>query len=316
MPIGIWVGFNVFVLAMLALDLLVFHRRAHEVRTREALTWTAIWIGVSLAFNVGVYHFMGAEAGLEFLTGYLIEKALSVDNIFVFILIFSYFRIPLRHQHRILFWGVLGALAMRGAMIGAGAYLVHRFHWILYILGAFLLVTGLRMAFGRDGAVELDSNPVIRLVRRFLPVTGGYEGQRFFVREPWGPFGALRLAATPLFVVLVLLETTDLLFAVDSIPAVFAITTDAFIVYTSNVLAILGLRSLYFVLAGVMHRFHYLRIGLSLVLGLVGVKMLVAGVYRVPVALSLGVVALVLVASVALSLLFPQPVEEATTARR
>lgn len=316
MPIGIWVGFNVFVLAMLALDLLVFHRRAHELGTREALAWTAVWISVSLVFNAGVYHFMGAQAGLEFFTGYLIEKALSVDNIFVFILIFSYFRIPSRYQHRILFWGVLGALVMRGVMIGAGAYLVHRFHWILYIFGVFLVVTGIRMAFGREGAVEPDSNPVIRLVRRFLPVAGGYEGQRFFVREPWGPFGTVRLAATPLFVVLVLLETTDLLFAVDSIPAVFAITTDAFIVYTSNVLAILGLRALYFVLAGVMHRFHYLRIGLSLVLGLVGAKMLVAGVHVVPVALSLGVVALVLVASVALSLIFPRSVDEAPTAGR
>lgn len=306
MPLTVWVAFNAFVVGLLALDLLVFHRNAHEVRAREAATWTAVWILLALAFNAGVYHFLGKEAGLEFLTGYLIEKALSVDNIFVFVLIFSYFRIPARHQHRVLFWGVLGALVMRGAMIGAGAYLVHRFHWILYVFGAFLVVTGIRMALRKDEGVEPEANPVIRLVRRVLPVSDQYSGQRFFRREPVGRDGALRLVATPLFVVLVLLETTDLVFAVDSIPAIFAITTDAFIVYTSNVFAILGLRSLYFLLERIIHRFHYLKIGLSAVLVLVGVKMLIGGIYHVPVGLSLAVIALVIGASIAFSLWFPK----------
>jgi tellurite resistance protein TerC len=235
------VGFNVFVLAMLALDLGVFHKEAHEVSIREAGAWSALWVALALVFNYGIYHFLRAQAGLEFLTGYLIEKALSVDNIFVFVLIFSYFQVPPRYQHRVLFWGILGALLMRGAMIAAGAALIDEFHWIIYLFGAFLVFTGIRMATQTEHAIEPEGNPVIRLVRRFTPVTNVYHGQKFFIRDEVA--GKLRRVATPLFVVLLLVETTDVIFAVDSIPAIFAITQDPFIVYTSNVFAILGLTS-------------------------------------------------------------------------
>ena len=303
--IWLWIGFNVFVLAMLAVDLFVFHREAHEVRLREAAAWSALWVGLASAFGIGIWMYMGPAAGTAFFTGYLIEKALSVDNIFVFVLIFSYFQVPPRYQHRVLFWGILGALLMRGAMIGAGAYLVSRFHWILYVFGAFLVFTGVRMATQSEHQIEVASNPVLRLMRRIVPVTDGYRGQKFFVREETEA-GALRRLATPLFVVLVLVETTDLIFAVDSIPAIFAITLDPFLVYTSNIFAILGLRALYFLLAGVVHRFHYLKLGLSAVLVFVGAKMLLADVYPIPVGLSLGVVALLLTASIAASLLWPK----------
>ena len=304
----LWVGFNALVLALLALDLFVFHREAHEVRVKEAAAWSIFWVLLSLAFGAGVCHFRGSEAGLEFLTGYLIEKALSVDNIFVFVLIFSYFGVPQKYQHRVLFWGVLGALLMRGTMIGAGALLIRRFHWILYVFGAFLVFTGIRMARGEEHDIEPEANPVLRLVRRYLPVTTTYHGQHFFVKEPVGKEGRLRRVATPLFVVLVLVETTDLIFAIDSIPAIFAITQDPFIVYTSNILAILGLRSLYFLLAGIIHRFHYLQLGLSLVLVFIGVKMLLSDVIHVPTPVALGVVAVVLGTSVAVSLLRPKAV--------
>ncbi|HET6568362.1 MAG TPA: TerC family protein [Rhodothermales bacterium] len=313
--IWIWAGFIVFVLAMLALDLGVFHREAHRVSAREAGIWSAVWITLALLFNYGVYHFMGRDAGLEFLAGYLIEKALSVDNIFVFVLIFSYFRVPAIYQHRILFWGILGALVMRGLMIGAGAYLITRFHWIIYIFGAFLVYSGIRMAFEKEADIDPESNPVIRLVRRFIPVTTDYHGQRFFVKEAWRNGDRLRRVATPLFVVLVLVETTDLIFAVDSIPAVFGVTTDPFIVFSSNVFAILGLRALYFLLAQVIERFHYLKIGLSLVLVLVGAKMLISELYKVPIGLSLGIIAVVLGLSVAASLLFPKEAEAHADAR-
>ncbi len=306
----IWVGFNVFVLAMLALDLGVFHREAHEVSMKEAAAWSALWVSLALVFNYGIYHFMGRQAGLEFLTGYLIEKALSVDNIFVFVLIFSYFQVPPKYQHRVLFWGILGALLMRGAMIGAGVILIERFHWIIYVFGAFLVFTGIRMATQEEMDIEPESNPVIRLVRRFMPVSPVYHGQKFFVREAVVPGGPLRRVATPLFVVLVLVETTDLIFAVDSIPAIFAVTREPFLVYTSNVFAILGLRALYFLLAGVIHKFHYLKVGLAVVLVFVGTKMLLVDVYKVPTAISLGVIALVLASAVVASLLFPAKVEE------
>ncbi len=305
--IWLWVGFNAFVLAMLAVDLGVFHREAHEVSIREAGLWSALWITLALVFNFGVYRFLGAEAGLEFLTGYLIEKSLSVDNIFVFVLIFSYFQVPPRYQHRVLFWGILGALLMRGGMIAAGAALIREFHWIIYVFGAFLVFTGIRMATQTEHAIEPESNPVIRLVRRFTPVTDQYHGQKFFVRQEVA--GRVRRVATPLFVVVVLVETTDLIFAVDSIPAIFAITTDTFIVYTSNVFAILGLRALYFLLAGVIHKFHYLKLGLSVVLTLVGGKMLLTDVYKIPIGISLGAIALVLATSIAASLMFPKAVE-------
>ncbi|HEX2189340.1 MAG TPA: TerC family protein [Longimicrobiaceae bacterium] len=306
----LYVGFTAFVLAMLALDLGVFHREAHAVSMKEAAGWSAFWIALALVFNYGIYHFMGPQQGLEFLTGYLIEKALSVDNIFVFVLIFSYFQVPPKYQHRVLFWGILGALVMRGAMIGAGAVLIERFHWIIYVFGAFLVFTGIRMATQEETDIEPESNPVIRLVRRAMPVTNVYHGQKFFVRQAAAPGGKLRRAATPLFVVLVLVETTDLIFAVDSIPAIFAVTRDPFLVYTSNVFAILGLRALYFLLAGVIHKFHYLRLGLAVVLVFVGAKMLLVDVYKIPILLSLGVIALVLGSSVAASLLFPKAAEE------
>jgi len=304
-----WVLFNAFVLAMLALDLFVFHREAHRVRLREAATWSVVWIALALAFCAGIYLIEGPEAGTQFLTGYLLEKALSVDNIFVFVLVFGFFRVPPQFQHRVLFWGILGALVMRGTMIAAGAFLVSRFHWILYVFGAFLVITGVRMATQSEHQIELEANPVLRLLKRVMPISRVYEGSKFFVRRETSP-GRMQLLATPLFVVLVLIETTDLVFAVDSIPAVFAITTDPFLVYTSNIFAILGLRSLYFLLAGVVHRFHFLKLGLSAVLVLVGVKMLIADVVEVPIALSLGVIALVIGASVVASLVWPKERDE------
>ena len=298
----LWGAFNLFVLAMLAVDLFVFHREAHEVRPKEAAAWSVVWVALALVFGAGVSVFMGREAGLQYFAGYVIEKALSVDNIFVFVLIFSFFRVPARYQHRVLFWGVLGALVMRGAMIAAGAFLIARFHWILYVFGAFLVITGIRMIRQKEAELHPDSNPVIRLVRRVIPVTPTYAGQKFFVREHAGG----RLLATPLFVVLALVETTDLIFAVDSIPAIFAVTQDVFIVYSSNVFAILGLRALYFLLADVIQRFHYLKLGLSSVLMFVGVKMLIADVYKIPIGLSLGIILLLIASATFASWLWPQ----------
>jgi tellurite resistance protein TerC len=302
--IWVWVAFNVFVLAMLAIDLFVFHKEAHEVKAGEAAGWTVLWVALALVFGAGVYWFMGREAGLEYFTGYVIEKALSVDNIFVFVLIFSLFRVPLQYQHRVLFWGILGALVMRGAMIAAGAYLIQHFHWIIYVFGGFLVVTGIRMATQVEHDIEPGRNPVIRLIQRLLPVCDTYHGQKFLVRETIS--GRSRLVATPLLVVLTLVETTDLIFAVDSIPAIFAVTQDPFIVYSSNVFAILGLRALYFLLAGVIHRFHYLKIGLSTVLVFVGAKMLLVDVYPIPIGISLSVILVVLATSIAASLLWPK----------
>jgi tellurite resistance protein TerC len=313
--IWMWVGFNLFVLALLALDLGVFHRKAHAVSVREATIWSVIWISLSMLFNLGIYFFWhdlvpaspysNGDAALAFFTGYLIEKSLSVDNIFVFVLIFSYFSVPPKYQHRVLFWGILGALVMRAALILVGAALIKEFHWVIWIFGAFLIFTGIRMAFHKDEELHPEDNPLVKLVKRFMPVTHDYRGARFFVRE------AGKLMATPLLLVLLIVESTDLLFAVDSIPAIFAVTQDPFIVYTSNVFAILGLRSLYFLLAGVIHKFHYLKLGLSAVLTFVGLKMLmpelselVTGVaYKIPTLLSLGVVAAILAIAVAASLL-------------
>jgi tellurite resistance protein TerC len=305
--IWLWVGFNVFVLALLALDLGVFHRKAHVVSVKEAAIWSVVWISLALTFNAGLYFFWdsispasgytNSEAALAFLTGYLIEKSLSVDNIFVFVLIFSYFAVPPVYQHRVLFWGILGALVMRGILIAVGATLISEFHWIIYIFGAFLIFTGVKMAVHRNQAMKIDHNPLVRLFRRMMPVTDGYEGEKFFVRR------AGVLMATPLFLALLLVESTDLVFAVDSIPAIFAVTDDPFLVYTSNVFAILGLRSLYFVLAGVMDKFYYLKLGLSAVLTFVGVKMVLVDLYKIPVAVSLGVIASILTAAVVASLL-------------
>jgi tellurite resistance protein TerC len=299
--IWLWVGFNLFVLVMLALDLGVFHRQAHVVSFKESMTWTVVWVVLAMIFNAGVWHFGGSQKALEFFTGYLIEKSLSVDNVFVFALLFSYFAVPAKYQHKVLFWGILGALIMRAIMIALGAALITRFTWIIYVFGAFLILTGFKMVVKREEEIHPERNPVVRLFKRLMPVTADYREDRFFVRE-----GGRRWA-TPLFVVLLLVEFSDLIFAVDSIPAIFAVTTDPFIVYTSNVFAILGLRSLYFALAGVMDKFHYLKIGLGVVLVFVGVKMLLAHTaWKIPTLLSLGVVVAILAVSVVVSLLKPR----------
>jgi tellurite resistance protein TerC len=277
----LWVGFTVFVLAMLALDLGVFHRRAHAVHVREALLWTLVWISLAMIFNVGVYFWFGSERALEFLTGYVIEKALSVDNIFVFLVIFSYFAVPAALQHRVLFWGILGALAMRAIFIFLGAALLQQFHWVIYIFGAFLLFTGVKLLLQRGCEVHPERNPLFQLFRRLVPSVSDYRSSHFTVVQ------AGKRYATPLLLVLVAIEATDIVFAVDSIPAIFAITTDPFIVFTSNIFAILGLRALYFALAGVMGKFHYLRVGLALVLAFVGAKMMLTDLYKVPIVASL-----------------------------
>ncbi|HEY0024690.1 MAG TPA: TerC family protein [Longimicrobium sp.] len=294
--IWFWVGFNAFVLLMLALDLGVFHRRAHEVKLKEAAAWSAVWVTVAMLFNLAVYVYAGPQAGLEFLTGYLVEKSLAVDNIFVIALIFSYFAVPSIYQHRVLFWGILGALVMRGAFIGAGAYALERWHWVIYVFGGILLLTGIKMAVRRDEAVDLENNVVVKTARRWLPLSARYDGQKFWTVENG------KRVATPLFLVLLLVEFTDLVFAIDSIPAIFAITKDPFLVYTSNVFAILGLRSMYFLLAGVVHKFVYLKYGLSMVLVFVGGKMLLLDVVKVPTAVSLAVIATLIGGSIAASL--------------
>ena len=302
-----WIGFNVVVLAILALDLGVLHKRSEKVTLKEAATWSAIWVALSLCFAFAVYRTMGEESGLEFLTGYLIEYALSVDNIFVFVLIFSYFSVPEKYQHRVLFWGIIGALVLRGVMIVAGSALVTRFAWTLYLFGAFLVVTGIRMALQKDEtAYNPERDPVLRLARRLLPVTSDYRGDSFFVRE-LDSTGKLRIAATPLFIVLLIVDTTDIVFATDSIPAIFAVTRDPFIVYTSNICAVLGLRALYFLLASVVDKFVYLKLGLSVVLIFIGAKMLVEPFFHIPIVGSLGVVGAVLGASILVSLRWPRP---------
>lgn len=304
--IWLWIGFNLFVLFMLALDLGVFHRKSHTVSTKEAITWSLVWISLSLVFNAIIYFFWDSmvpnsqytnnEAALAFLTGYLIEKSLSVDNIFVFILIFSFFAVPAAYQHRVLFWGILGALVMRGILIGVGSALLKEFHWIIYIFGAFLVFTGIRMSMHHDEDIQPDKNPVVKFFRRFMPVTENFEEDKFFIRR------AGKLFATPLFLILLIVESTDLIFAVDSIPAIFAVTLDPFIVYTSNVFAILGLRALYFLLANVMGKFQYLKFGLSAVLVFVGIKMVIVDFYKIPIGLSLGVIAGILTTSILASL--------------
>ena len=296
-----WVGFNAFVLAMLALDLGVFHRKAHVVAVKESIAWTLVWVALAMVFNAGVWHVAGSQKALEFFTGYVIEKSLSIDNIFVIAMLFSYFAVPPVYQHKVLFWGILGALAMRAAMIILGAALIAKYAWIIYVFGACLVFTGIRMVLKREESIHPERNPVVRWFRRLIPVTSDFRQDRFFVVER-----GLR-HATPLVVVLLLVEFTDLIFAVDSIPAIFAVTTDPFIVYTSNAFAILGLRSLYFALAGVMDRFHYLKIGLGVVLAFVGVKMLLAhSPYKLDTLLSLGVVIGILAVSVVASILRPK----------
>lgn len=308
--IWLWVVFNLFILGMLALDLGMFHRDSHEIKTREAITWSVIWTLIALAFNAGVFFVSGPTKGLEFFTGYLIERALSIDNIFVFILVFAYFGVAPKYQYKVLFWGILGALVMRAAMIFLGTALIETFHWVIYVFGALLVISAIKMAFQNDEEVHPERNPLVRLFRRVMPVTAQHHADKLFVRLDG------KLFATPLFLVLLVIETTDLLFAIDSIPAIFAVTTDPFIVYSSNVFAILGMRALYFALAGIMDRFHYLKVGLSVVLAFVGTKMLISDLFDIPTVASLGVIALILGVSVVASLLRPREKESEPEAER
>jgi tellurite resistance protein TerC len=298
-----WLAFNIFVVVMLALDLGVFHRKAHVIEIKESLVWTALWIALALLFNLGIYFWRGPETALEFLTGYLIERSLSIDNIFVFLLIFSYFRVSSLYQHKVLFWGILGAMIMRVIFIFAGVALIQKFHWIIYIFGAFLILTGIKMAWQRDKQIHPERNPVLRVFRRLMPVSDDYEDGKFFVKR------AGHYLATPLFIVLLVVETTDVIFAADSIPAILAITLDPFIVYTSNVFAILGLRALYFTLAGIMRLCLSIHYGLSVILVFVGFKMLLTDIYKIPVGIALGVVAGVLTISVIVCMIRPRKEE-------
>lgn len=297
----LWIPFAVMVLGALAVDLGVFNRKAHAPSTREAAIWSAVWIGLSLAFDALVYLWLGARPALEFLTGYLIEKSLSVDNIFVFLMIFSAFAVPAAFQHRVLFWGVLGAFVIRGIFVAAGAALLHAFHWVAYLFGALLIYTGIRMAVQKERSIDPEHHPLFRWLRRRLPLAQRYHGQAFFVRE-----GTVRLA-TPLLLVLVFVELTDVVFAVDSVPAIFAVTSDPFLVYSSNVFAILGLRALYFLLAGIVPMFRYLKYALAAILSFVGVKMVAAGVLEIPIGLSLAVIFGLLVVAILASYLVPAP---------
>jgi tellurite resistance protein TerC len=290
--IFLWIGFNIFVLALLALDLGVFHRKAHSVSIKEATTWSLIWVSLAMIFNLGIYFAWGQEKALEFFTGYVIEKSLSVDNLFVFLMIFQYFSTPAEYQHRVLFWGILGALILRAIFIAAGSALLSQFHWMIYVFGGFLVFTGIKMFLQGDEKLDPERNPVVRLFERWVPITREYHGQNFTIRTN----GKTR--ATLLLLVLIVIETTDVIFAVDSIPAIFAVTQDSFIVYTSNVFAILGLRALYFMLAGIMQMFVYLKFGLSLVLCFVGAKMLLADIYKIPIGASLSVIGTILLVSV------------------
>ncbi len=298
-PFAFWVLFNLFVLAMLALDLGVLQRRPHVISVREAMVWTAFWIVLAAAFAVVIHFWLGPRPALDFVTGFLIEKSLSVDNLFVFLLIFRYFRVAREYQHKVLFWGVLGALVMRGAFIAVGVGLLRYFHWFIYIFGAIVLVSGLKLLRHENKEVHPEHNPVLKLVRRWLPMTHDYEGGKFLVRRDARTWG------TPLLLVLVMVETTDIVFATDSIPAILAITTDPFIVYTSNVFAILGLRAIFFALAGMMDIFHYLHHGLSAVLIFIGIKMMISDYVHISTGIALGVVGAVLAFSILASLMFP-----------
>jgi tellurite resistance protein TerC len=298
-----WILFNLFALGMLVLDLRAFHRPGHPVRLRESLGWTAMWIALAAAFSALLYFWQGHQAALEFVTGYVVELSLSVDNLFVFLLIFNYFTVPEEQQHRVLFWGILGALVMRGIFIGAGIELIHRFHWILYLFGVLLVYSGIRVCALGGHQFDPAKNPLVNAVRRWIPVTEDYVGGRFFVRREQEKS---QIYATPLLLVLVVIETTDVLFAVDSIPAVLAITLNAFIVYTSNVFAILGLRSMYFAVAGLMKIFRFLHYGLAVVLILIGLKMLTADYFRISTLAMLGAVGAVLAASIVVSVAKPE----------
>jgi tellurite resistance protein TerC len=294
-----WIGFLALVLFLLTFDLFWLQRRPHVIKVREAFAWVCFWVGLAAAFNVFVYFELGLKSALEFTTGYLVEQALSVDNIFVFLVIFRYFQVPAQFQHRVLFFGILGAIIMRAIFILTGAALLNRFHWVIYIFGIFLVVTGIKLAVQEGIGVHPERNPLLKWLRRLMPITRDFHAQRFFVRRPEG------LAATPLLAVLVVVEATDVVFAVDSIPAIFGVTRDPFIVYTSNIFAILGLRALFFLLAGIIDKFHYLKYGLGLVLAFIGIKMLISWRIEIPIGVSLGIVALLLGGSIALSFLRP-----------
>ncbi|WP_162052797.1 TerC family protein [Pontibacter pamirensis] len=300
-----WILFNAFVLLLLGLDLFVFHRKEHEVKIKEALLWSLFWIMLSLGFNVVIYYWQGPGPALEFLTGYLIEKSLSVDNLFVFIMIFSYFKVPLKFQHKILFWGIIGALVLRGIFILVGVALIAKFHFIIYILGAFLIFTGVKMLFSH-GAEEVhpEDNPLVRWVSKHMRISKTPDGAKFFTKRNG------KIYATPLFLVLIMVESTDVVFAADSIPAILAISKDPFIVYTSNVFALLGLRALYFALAGIMQLFHYLHYGLSAILVFIGAKLLLSDIVEIDMRYALLVVGAILAISVTASLLYPKPEEE------
>ncbi|MCX7983416.1 MAG: TerC family protein [Bacteroidetes bacterium] len=294
----IWIGFIVLILIFLAIDLIIFNRRPHEITIKESLGWSLFWILLALVFNVGVYFWYGHDSALQFFTGYLIEKSLSVDNLFVFLMIFSYFKVPSKYQHKVLFWGILGALIFRGLMIALGAALIANFHWILYVFGVFLIITGIKMGIEKENReVHPERNIFVRIFKRLFPVTAGYHEEKFFIKINKKRY------ATLLFIVLIVVESTDIVFAIDSIPAIFAITHDPFIVFTSNVFAILGLRSLYFALAGIMEIFYYLRHGLSVILTFVGIKMVVIDVFPIPITVSLAVVASILSISIIASII-------------
>ncbi|MGF1671294.1 MAG: TerC family protein [Balneolaceae bacterium] len=296
----LWILFNIFIIAMLLIDLMVFNRRPHEISIKESLAWTAIWIILAIIFGIGLYFFMDPASSLDYFTGYLIEKSLSVDNIFVFLLIFTYFGIESKYQHRVLFWGIFGALVFRLLFILIGIALIEKFHWIIYVFGAFLIFTGIKLGLEKDKEIHPERNPVLKLVRRYLPVTRHFYGQKFFVRIRG------RLVATPLFIVLIVIETTDIVFALDSIPAIMAITRDPFIIYSANAFAILGLRALYFALSGVMRLFHYLHYGLAMILVYIGFKMLLEDIVQIPTMITLIFIGVTLTTSVIFSILFPK----------
>ncbi len=293
-----WIYFSVFILAMLALDLGIFHKNTHAVSFKESLLWTFVWFGLSMIFNAIIYTWKGPDKSFEFLTGYIIELSLSVDNLFLFILIFNYFKVPREYQHRVLFWGILGALVMRIIFIFAGIALIKQFHWIIYVFGAFIIFTGFKMFFNNEQEIEPEKNMIIQWIKKWVPVTRQFHKDQFFIRRKG------ILAATPLFIVLVFVEVTDLIFAVDSIPAILAITTDPFIVFTSNVFAILGLRSLYFALSGMMSLFHYLHYGLATILVFIGLKMVITDFYKIPIEWALITVLSILLISIMASLLW------------
>lgn len=308
----LWAAFNVFIVIMLVIDLAVFHKKDHEEGIKEALIWTGVWITLALLFGVGIHYFMGPQKALEYYTGYLIEKSLSVDNIFVFLLIFSYFKVPPKYQHKVLFWGIFGALVMRFLFIATGVALLQRFHWIIYVFGAFLVFTGIKLALEKDKDVHPERNPVLKLFRKIFPTTKSYYGSNFFVKRMG------KVMATPLIIVLIVIETTDVVFALDSIPAILSITRDEFIVYSSNAFAILGLRALYFAVSGLMKLFHYLHYGLALILIFVGIKMLVSEFYHIPTPFALAFIGITLAVSIIASILYPQKepeLDEKTTSQ-